>query len=80
MNTIKQCWCTQHEETGQVALSLESARVEEGYQRINFHESLTPTHPTKEHPLRHVVVLSLFTEEDINVLGQLLDKYRTDLE
>lgn len=76
MSYLKKAWLT--EQGNLFSITLESNQPETDYTRIKTRVISFPEHPTPEHPLRHSVILSLFTQEDINKLGQVLDQYRTD--
>ena len=71
---MKKAWINQfHEGSDLVSLSIES----DGIEPENIVAVTQSTFPV-EPPHRHVIVLGLFSSEDINKLAQCLDLYRTD--
>lgn len=71
MKNLKKIWITPH--TDEVfSLTLESSEPGTEYS-INVIERQFPKNPTKEHPLRHTVVLGSFGIEDLKLLRNTLD-------
>lgn len=64
MNAIKQVWITEHD-ANLVALSIESTHVHQKHMRVKVYEAEFPDVPSTRHPLRHVVNISLFDENDL---------------
>ena len=77
MSSIKKVWIAPWE-AGLVSLCFESENVEHDYERLKIKEMLFPAVPTKEHPLRHTVSVSLLSQEDIDAIAEELDKVRTN--
>ncbi|RQS39747.1 hypothetical protein [Burkholderia sp. Bp8990] len=70
MNTLKRVWWTDHStpRNGICTISLESADATAEHRRLRAEERAFPANPTPEHPLRHVVVLSLLGVDDVRML------------
>lgn len=71
--TIKKVWLTEIEPF--TSLSLESADPLEEHTRLHFREALYPADPTPENPLRHVLVISCLTDEDLAMLYNGIGEY-----
>lgn len=71
--TLKKVWLTEHENLS--SLSMESEDPSQPHTRIIFHESFHPANPTPEHPLRHVLVISCLTDEDLCKLHKAIGRH-----
>lgn len=74
MGLIKKVWVTD-QESGLVSLSIESIHVTEKHMRVKSYEHVFPEVPSKNNPLRHTVVLSLFDEEDLKKIMIAIGKH-----
>lgn len=74
MSAIKKAWVTQHD-TKLVALSLESEHVEQRYMRIKVWEEEFPGVPTSKYPLRHIISISLLSEDDLKMILTAICQY-----
>ncbi len=71
---MKKAWVAQFTDGSElVSLSIESDGLEPE-NIINVSETMFPA----VNPSRHVIVLGLLSQDDINKLAQCLDKHRTD--
>jgi hypothetical protein len=74
MGAIKDVWITDHD-SDLVALSIESEYVREKYLRVKIYEMEFPEVPSVRHPLRHVVHVSLLSEDDLKKVLVAICKY-----
>lgn len=71
---VKKSWVTAAD-AGLACLSIESARPELESSRVQFHESLFPSKPTPQYPLRHTVVLSCLDIDDLQAIADAIHRY-----
>jgi hypothetical protein len=74
MSAIKQVWITDHD-SNLCALSIESNHVKEKHMRVKIYEAEFPEVPSVRHPLRHVVHVSLFSEDDLKKILTAICKH-----
>ena len=74
MSIVKKAWITEHD-SGLSALTVESLHVTEKFMRVKSYEMEYPEVPSKNNPLRHVIVLSLFDDEDLKKILLAITKH-----
>ena len=75
MPILKNFWVTLFATNDEMfTLSFESAELEE-FSRVHSQELLFPA----ASPTRHVLLVKLLSQDDINLIAKVLDKHRTDL-
>ena len=72
---VRQVWITDAQVCGLTTLSIESEHAVNEYQRVISKEHTFPAEPTEEHPLRHVVMLSLFDSDDLLKIYDAIGKH-----
>lgn len=74
MKVLKKVWLTQCE-SDLFKLTLQSERVKHDYHRIRVKESLFPSVPTKENPLKHTVQIGLLDSEALLDMADAIYAY-----
>lgn len=77
MSAIKKVWVTK-QESGLVSLSLESITPIPEHMRLKVKELAFPEKPTKEHPKRHTITISLLDIEDLELIQDTINAYLYD--
>lgn len=75
---IKQAWITARP-TGLVSLSIESTETKLE-KRIQCREAVFSAVPTPKNPLRHTLVMSLLTHEDLITIRDTINNYLQESE
>jgi hypothetical protein len=74
MANLKKAWLTESHILGTGwTLSLESAKVEQEYERLIVSQSNFPDEPSDKHPKRHTVVIGLLDSEDLLKIKQAIE-------
>jgi hypothetical protein len=74
MSAIKSIWITKHD-GGLVSLSMESEIVKPEYMRLKVEERAFPDIPTKRHPKRHTISVKLLSQEDLEMIVEIIEAY-----
>jgi hypothetical protein len=68
---MKTCWITPHI-LNKFSLSIESNDPENDYNRVLTEERIFPAVPSPDRPLRHVIILKLFSRQELLKLAHTI--------
>lgn len=75
MKKLQSCWVTQFT-SNTFTLTFKSFNADTD-NRIYIKENTFPENPTEINPLKHTISINMLTQDDIDMLANLLDKWRT---